>query len=344
MNESITTTKLVVFNNLTSRPRELETKNPIKKNKVKEKRPIQHSLLARSVLAAGLVAFAGSDASAVVTSYSDGDLFLGFRKTGNANTLAVNIGSATRFLTPTLGGTAVANQTFNVQFGVVPNTSTAVFSLDADLTATFGSNWASNPTDGSGVRWGVVGFTSNAVNNSPIDGYAARTLFVTRQRVNPSTQTSINSTPLSAIGNRSGFATQFNGFANGIGGGSYINQESTSNSSVAYIGAASDTNNWGTRIQANGGFGLGASNSVEQLPSGTFSGPTNSVLDLWLSPNTGSTLATGNTYLGSFSLNNTGELQFTAVPEPSTYALIGIASAAGILRLLRRRKHLTIQS
>ena len=147
-------------------------------------------------------------------------------------------------------------------------------------------------------------------------------------------------TPLGAIGRemrRGGFATEFTSFAYGTGGGSYINNQSTVNSSVAYIGAASDTNNWGTKIQSNAGFGLGSNRAVDQTPlSGEFSGPTSSVLDLWLSPNTGSTLATTNTYLGSFTLDNAGSLTFTAVPEPGTYILLAIAGL--FLLVFRRRK------
>ena len=150
-------------------------------------------------------------------------------------------------------------------------------------------------------------------------------------------QTSI-STSISAIGNRGGFAGEFTSFAYGTGGGSYINQDSTVNSSVAYIGAASDTNNWGSRINTqNAGFGLGSNRAVDQTPlSGEFSGPTSSVLDLWLSPNTSSTLATSNTYLGSFTLDNAGSLTFTAVPEPGTYLLLAIAGL--FLLVFRRRK------
>jgi hypothetical protein len=130
----------------------------------------------------------------------------------------------------------------------------------------------------------------------------------------------------STIGNRSQFSTEFNSFAQGTGGGSYKNQNSTVNSSVALIDLASEINDWGNRINnaSEGSFGLGSGYEIEQPFSGNFSGPTNSVLDLWLSPNTGSTLATDNTYLGSFVLNNTGSLTFTAVPEPGTYMLLAI--------------------
>ena len=291
--------------------------------------------LLRSALAGLALASAVSSAQAVLTTYSNGDLFIGFRQTSASNTLAVNLGSVTKFLTAPLGGTAIGGSSFNLQFGVIPNTSTPVTNLYADLTAVFGALWATNEIDGMGVRWGVVGYTSNLANNDPINGYAARTLFITRSRTDPSTQTTI-APGISNIGSRTTFSSEFNGFSQGLGGGSFQPQNSTVNSSVAYIGSASDVNNWNTKM-GGGTFGLGGTRYVEQQPSGTFQGTTNSVLDLWLSPNTGSTLATWNTYLGNFTLNGAGELTFNVVPEPSTYALLALAGIFVAVSIRRRK-------
>lgn len=292
----------------------------------------------RLALAAGALALSASAASAqVLTTYQVGDIFIGFRQTGVANTLVAKIGTVADYLPTSLGGSRAPNSTYNPTFGVIPSTVTPVTNLNADLTSVFGAGWNTNATDGTSVRWGIVGWTGSAAETSPVSGLTTRSLFVTRARTNPSTQTTITGTP-SAIGSRSNFGTAFgSGFIAG-GIGSYPNQNSTLNSSVAYIGAASDTNNWGSRINNNGtgSFGLGATNPVEQQLSGAFQGPTDSVLDLWLSPNTSSTLVTQNTYLGSFSLSNSGQLTFTAVPEPSTYALLALAGAA--LVVFRRRK------
>lgn len=287
-----------------------------------------------------LVALAVVAPAQMLLTYNPGDLFIGFRQDGTANTLAVKIGTASQFLTPTFGGTATAGSSFNVQFGVIPSTSTQVFDLNTDLTAVFGSTWSNNPGDGTGVRWAVVGFTKNSGNDVPIVGYNARTLFVTRARPEPTVQSTVDPAP-SAIGNRTGFAAAFNGFT--VGGlGAYAGNSSTANSSVAYIGATADANNWGTRIDngSPGSFGLGGGNEVEQASAGDYSGPTDSVLDLWISPNTGSTLLTKNTYAGSFTLNNAGQLSFTAVPEPSTYALLALAGVAAIAMRWRQRRRL----
>jgi hypothetical protein len=274
----------------------------------------------------------------VLTTYTNGDVFLGFRRSGTANTLAVNLGSATKFLIPAYGGTATPGSSFNVQFGLVPGTSTPVFNLNTDLTGVFTSSWTNNTTDGSGVRWAVVGLSGNTTSGIP--GYTARTLFVTRARTEPSVQTSIGADRLD-IGDFGEFSAAFTAFTQGTGGSQFRFQDSTTNSTVAYIGAAGGADNWGTRIDtaSEGSFGLGSGVEVEQT-FGDFQGTTDSVLDLWISPNTGSTTipVNQNTYLGNFTVNTAGELTFTAVPEPSTYALLGLAGAGTLAWRWRHRR------
>lgn len=287
----------------------------------------------RLALAAGTLALSASSVSAqVLTTYQPGDIFIGFRQTGVANTLVAKIGTISDFLPTSLGGPRAPGSTYTPTFGVVPGTSTAVTNLSLDLKVVFGDNWNLNATDGSSVRWGIIGWTGNTGETSAISGLALRSIFVSRSRTDPSVQTTSNGLTTAAI---SGLAGQFPGFVNGSLTG-YNNRVSTVNSSVAYIGASTGSDNWNTRIQANGSFGLGANGKIEQQLSGANQGPTDSVLDLWLSPNTGSTLVTSNTYLGRFSLDNSGQLTFTAVPEPSTYGLLAFAGL--LVVVLRRRK------
>jgi len=269
-------------------------------------------------------------------TYNAGDLFLGFRQTGAANSLAVNLGSAAQFLPTSLGGSAASGSSFNVQFGLIPGTSTPVFSLATDLTTVFGASWANNPTNGSGVRWAVVGFTDDSLDNTPISGLNARSIFVTRARTNPEVQSPLLN--YSDTAQKDLFAQQFAPFAYGTGQGAFVTSQSTTNSSEAFIGSATAPNNWNTKIQANGSFGLGSARRVEQGVLGNYTGPTDSVLDLYLAPYGGSTLVNGTTYLGNFALNSSGELNFTAVPEPSTYALLGLAGAGALVRRWRQRR------
>jgi hypothetical protein len=254
---------------------------------------------------------AASPFAQVLTTYTNGDVFIGFRRSGTANTLAVNLGSATKFLIPAYGGTATPGVPFKVQFGLVPGTATPVFNLNTDLTGVFASNWTNNTDDGSGVRWAVVGLSGNTTSGIP--GYTARTLFVTRARLAPNEPTVIGADRLD-IGDFGEFSAAFTAFTQGSGGSQFRFQQSTTNSSVAYIGAASGADNWGTRIDtaSEGSFGLGSGVEVEQT-FGDYQGTTDSVLDLWISPNTGSTAipVNQNTYLGNFKLNTAGELIFT---------------------------------
>ncbi|MFZ4484062.1 MAG: PEP-CTERM sorting domain-containing protein [Chthoniobacterales bacterium] len=303
------------------------------------KNKLKHLAFA-AVALASFVPSGMAQTNALLT-YNSGDLFLGFRRVGTnaaANNLAVNLGSGAQFLPTSLGGLNAPGSSFLVQFGVVPGTTNAVFDLNTDLTTVFGASWASNPTNGSGVRWAVVGFTDDSVNNTPISGLNARSAFLTRARTNPATQ----STPLvyASTSHLDPFAAEFKNFAYGTGGGAFASSLSTTNSSEALINSAGLTNSWNTRIgsAANGSFGLGSARRVEQPQIGNFTGPTDSVLDLYLAPFTGSSLVSDTTYLGNFSLDSSGELTFTSVPEPSTYALLGLTAAAGFAWRMRLRR------
>ncbi len=288
------------------------------------------------VATAGLLSFSTLSVGQT-TSYGPGDLFIGFRQVGVANTLSVKIGGATQYLPPNLGGTWDGSP-FKVTFGVIPNSATIVDDLSADLVANFGVDWAENFTDGTGVRWGIVGITSNNQDNVPINGYNARTSFVTKARTNPAVQ----STTFASSG-LDNFAVEISSFAFGLGGGSYINQNSTVNSSNAYIGDGSQPNNWNTKIGPTGTFGLGSGRVVEQLNSGTFQGTTNSVLDLYVLPSAGSTITGARTYAGgSFTVNEFGELYYGAIPEPGSTALLG--SAALIISMTRHRRRPSVSA
>jgi hypothetical protein len=93
---------------------------------------------------------------------------------------------------------------------------------------------------------------------------------------------------------------------------------------------------WSGQAPSTNAFGIG--NGIEQ--NGIDNGPTNSELDLYeLIPTDKGGTGTG-TLLGSFELTSGGTLDFisaAAVPEPSTYAAIGIG-AAFLLVFRRTRK------
>lgn len=282
---------------------------------------LKTSLLFTAVSVAGILLAAPPAQAQTLTSYSDGDLFIGFRQTGTTNTLVVNIGSAAQFIPTSLGGTAEGS--FNVTFGLIPNTATPVSNINADLSTVFGNDWATASTP---VQLGIIGWSSGFFDDVPVNGLVSRSIFLSKARTNPAVQT----TP-SASYNLDGASGNFGSFLDGVGNGSYLNQLSTANSDAAFIGLAAQSNNWNQRIGANGSFGLGSSRSIE--------GATSAVFDLYLSPYDGSTLVDETTYLGSFTLSNTGVLTYTTagtVPEPSTFGLVALSGTA--LLVLRRRQ------
>jgi hypothetical protein len=298
--------------------------------------------LARAALVAAAALSAPSVFADVVQVTSNpGDLFIGFRTNSGSSDLVADIGSYAQFIPSTLTGYGGTwnSQPFNISFGVIPNTSTPVNNLSADLSATFGGSWSSNPTDGSGVHWAVLGFTSTNQNNTPISGLNKNSLFLTKAETTLGTKSATLSlsTSLNAT-----VASDINNIVTGSFG--YQGSNSTVNSSVAVSQVISgNANAWSTQV-GNQNAALGTSLDFEQAPNGSNSGPTNSVLDLYLRPGTGSALGTTVQYLGSFALDSGGDLTyapssyFAAVPEPGSTVLLGFGLAALVPFLRRRNK------
>jgi hypothetical protein len=277
-------------------------------------------------------------AAGVATTYSNGDLFIGFQKSGVANTLAVNIGSVSQYIPTSITGGTWNGNTFNVSFGIIPagnpGAGGAVTNLNADLTNTFGASWAVNNSLDStqDVSWAVVGTTSTTANNNPISGLSKKSVFLTVARTDPF---AIAPAPNESSVDLDTASVAINSFAQGAIGNAYKGRTSTDNSNKAYVGAASDGNNWGTQIGSVGStFSIGFLG--EQPLSGANSGPTNSILDLYLFPNIDSTSVTSYTYLGSFSLNSSGELTYGVVPEPGSLLLLGSVALVGLTRRPRK--------
>lgn len=307
------------------------------------------SMASAALVAAAVLSPHTASAAPGITTYSAGDLIIGFRLQGDGDVLVVNIGPAASYiLNPTNGGT-IAGGTWDgqlklVQFGVIPagevNAGTPVFSLAPDLVAAFGASWASNNTTNgtADVSWAVAGVTNNISNGTPISGLNARASFLTLAETIPGTQTLIPTNTVGGVNDN--FASNFNTFAN-----AYNSQFSTVNSDKALIGSATDVNSWGTRIGAQGSNSFGGGWNAEQaFGSNTNAGPTNSILDLYVDPKNG--LPANNTYLGSFALTADGQLYYGSsqavaeavglVPEPGSALLLGLGAL--LLGSVRRRE------
>ncbi len=196
----------------------------------------------------------------------------------------------------------------------------------------FGSEWYNNSTvQGDNVQWGVFGAISAASNNT---GLATNTLFETIAEQTPG---QLSSAPgEGSVENQQPQETAFNSLATTLG-----NATSTANSSYGAFISNSSATSWTGENASSAAFNGPV--GIEQPTSGTYIGPTNSELDLWELIPTGDAGSNGNgTLLGSFTLDSSGDLDFTsaaAVPEPSTYAAIGLG-AVFLLMFRRPRKNL----
>lgn len=253
---------------------------------------------------AGLALPQGAHAQ-VALGYNVGDVLMGFYATGGSgasSSYVVNLGAASGFRDGTTTGAL--------------NTALGLGNIGTDLSNTFGATWR---TDGN-VFWGFISATSSNAATT-VNGDPGRTLYGSSNgaaltRVGSNTQNSVISNINSMLAEQ--------GFT--VGGLSTANSNKASlktNTSLTW-NAFADTGAGGT------GFSYGAN----------LTGSPSASLDLYRIVRTGiddgTGFTTGNgTLEGYFSIDNSGIVSFTAaVPEPSTYALLGFGLVA--LVALRR--------
>ena len=182
--------------------------------------------------------------------------------------------------------------------------------IGADLSSSnlFNSGWASN----SSVQFGIVGDSGT-------------TLFFTAPAGTPALTERAGGTVTSIEGQIASLGSDFDGQTIG-----------TANSSVALIESASGGSSWAS-LSDNGGVAFKYT-QTSNIVSNTI--PSSSVLDLYeLVPHSGT--STPGTLLGDFTLSSGGVLTFqaegaAAVPEPSTYALMGAGLAVLFWRVRRK--------
>jgi len=255
------------------------------------------SLLTTALLGTAALLLAGHSARAVLL-YTAGDLFLGFHE-GAATSYLVNIGSFSLY-----------SQQDGASFTV-----TTGGNIGLDLNTTFGNDWINAGT----VQWGVIGTPANNVPDLNV-------VYASRQRSNP------------AIKSPS-WKTESND------GQSFYTADIIALSNKYKLdGDATGLSSAKATVQNGGGVGSGTYSSFTATTTdfqignieGTFTlatGTSGSVLDLYrLDPGFGGTAV----HLGSFTINDTGTVTFTAVPEPTTTALIATALFVLVVTLRRR--------
>ena len=272
----------------------------------------KHLTTLLAIAGSALVATSALAQSSV--TYVQGDFLLGFRATGspgNGSNVLVDIGSS--FLTSS-----------------TPVTFT-LSNLDSTLIGEFGSNWNTR----SDVLFSVAGATGSTFANTIV--------YVTAPESVPGSESSPWPNPGGSVLN--GIRGKINsegGIPNTAGYNFYIGNTNPFGAGPAVIEGNSDTNSYGSFQPggANAGPAPGASYAqFSPTIEGTFANGTAGItLDLYKL--TGSSAAVD---LGDFTINDAGVVVWTPqafeVPEPSTYAMLGLGSLGLVgLTILRRAR------
>jgi len=258
--------------------------------------------LTSAVAALAFTAILGTSSA---RAQNPGDLILGFEEPGtggSANVYEVDLGSISQFSTA---------QTFDLS--------------TSDLSSDFGSGWASS----SLLQFGVIGDTetsggltlgSSALANKTI--FTSWNTFATAptEKSNQNTAASYVQSLYNDVSNTGHTSSTLEA----------VNTTTTDSSGFAYF----------NKTDHNFAFGTGyATSDLDYNSDGSTSAPTSAVLDLYEVAQTSSGTAPG-TLLGTFSLAGNGNLTYSpeAVPEPSSYALVGFGALVLVWNL-RRRNH-----
>ena len=289
------------------------------------------SKLCALVLTAGSLAISAGAANAQNANYAPGDLVLFFQKEGNTNTLYANLGAST-----TYRGSATGPDVANIL---------NIININTQLNEAFGASWASDTSLYAGIA-GVWGTSSTNVGLSSGDPH--RTLYVSASRTAVGTIGSAESSGYT-VNTDSGMSNGANGITamNNVLETQYTTAATVSPTSVSTI---DDQNPISAGLQG-AGFSIFGAGVQQQGTAGVFAsnfgdaGSTEFALDLFriqARNNISGQVGNGETnrlgtYEGTFTVGTDGSVSFTAVPEPSTYALIALT---GILYFFvnKRRK------
>ena len=284
-----------------------------------------------ALLIAASSLMAAFTATAANSFYAAGDLIMTFQKVGSTNTVYADLGSAT-----TYRGAAVGADVASIY---------DIANLNSTLTSAFGTGWASDTNVFAGLS--AVNLTSGT-SNTVINGDASRTLYVSASRFDVGTVGTANSSTPTVGSN-----TDMTGAAAAIKGQNdildlYSVGVTVSTTDISYIDDKQPISTFnGSPIQGTA-FGVFAGGIQQQGSTSSFGslGGVDNVefaLDLYriaavngkTNEINGTTVRSGD-FEGSFVVSNSGSVSFvTAVPEPSSLALVGLA--AGSLVLRRRR-------
>lgn len=255
-------------------------------------------------LLAILAVFAGFGISAQAQATAGlYDLVVGFKQTGAANNVTIDLGSVANYTAPgtyTIGNYAsILGSTFTSW-----NTATGASALNWGAAATWKDPAGNVDTQQWATKlWGTAAGTLGMANTT---GYAAVS------------NTSMNTGDLNINKVYTGLGTYTVGAAEAL--------------------AASNTGSWSTALTAGSAFGVYTAAQFNNQASRLASGATFSASDLYSIGNLGDQSSpTTSHFIGTFALYQDGTLTFTVVPEPSTYAAILGVMTLGVVMIRRRR-------
>ena len=268
-------------------------------------------------IAALLTALSAAQLTSIAqTTWSAGDLIVGFRSTDAAETSSyeINVGSVFAIRN---GGSFSVN-------------------INTQLTNLFGADWF---TAGN-VFYGAVAsaYSVNTTDTAAPNGDPGRTTYYTQ--ATSSIGFSGDTADTLSTGNRSTINTQVLSVINGTGG--FVGQTNLGSNSASLLNT--NTNSWAGKTATTTDFGVfGSSNAVDSPINGTttyvdlyrmLDVTTNAVTPA--NAQIANTVGTGQ-FVATLQITADGTLSTSAIPEPSSYAALAGLAALGLVATRRRR-------